>query len=416
MDTDHYDEFGNYIGPDVDDSDEEESDEEVPAGAWDDDVEQVTATEPMALDGITEVTSTAVVLHEDKKYYPTAGEVYGMHSGLLRVKVVVHAVTFVTVVCGALKMFFWYFSTSRTAFDRPFLAGEDVETIVQEEDTQPLTEPIIAPVKSTKWGRHEKDLPRTTYNKEYLADLTDNIHLIRNVAIVGHLHHGKTTLMDCFVQQTHDIGWYSPKRDDRGLRYTDFLTLEQERGVSIKCTPMTLLMGDTRDKSYVMNIMDTPGHVNFSDEVTAAVRIADGVVVVVDAVEGVMLNTERVLRHAVKHNKAVTLCINKVDRLILELKLPPTDAYHKLKHTIDEVNGILAYASQWTLATLPLGALFTYPSPVLSSHRLASAGEREYLVSPLLGNVLFASSASDWSFTLQSFAHIYADHCGMSMC
>jgi U5 small nuclear ribonucleoprotein component len=102
-------------------------------------------------------------------------------------------------------------------------------------------------------------------------------------------------------------------------------------------------MPDTRDKSYVMNIMDTPGHVNFSDEVTAAVRIADGVVVVVDAVEGVMLNTERVLRHAVKHNKAVTLCINKVDRLILELKLPPTDAYHKLKHTIDEVNGILAY-------------------------------------------------------------------------
>lgn len=85
------------------------------------------------------------------------------------------------------------------------------------------------------------------------------------------------------------------------------------------------------------------GHVNFSDEVTAALRVSDGVMLVVDAVEGVMLNTERVLRHAVRQNKAVTLCINKVDRLILELKLPPTDAYHKLKHTIDEVNSILAY-------------------------------------------------------------------------
>ena len=85
------------------------------------------------------------------------------------------------------------------------------------------------------------------------------------------------------------------------------------------------------------------GHVNFSDEVTAALRLCDGVVVVVDAVEGVMMNTERVIRHAVQQDKAVTLCINKVDRLILELKLPPTDAYHKLKHTIDEVNSILAY-------------------------------------------------------------------------
>jgi U5 small nuclear ribonucleoprotein component len=79
MDGDLYDEFGNYIGPDVDDSDEEDSEEEdVPAGAWDNDVEQITVSEPMALDGITEVTSTAVVLHEDKKYYPTASEVYGM--------------------------------------------------------------------------------------------------------------------------------------------------------------------------------------------------------------------------------------------------------------------------------------------------------------------------------------------------
>lgn len=95
---------------------------------------------------------------------------------------------------------------------------------------------------------------------------------------------------------------------------------------------------------------------NFSDEVTAALRLCDGVVVVVDAVEGVMMNTERLIKHAVQQEKAVTLCINKVDRLILELKLPPTDAYHKLKHTIDEVNSILAYVLGCDLPVLDASA------------------------------------------------------------
>jgi 116 kDa U5 small nuclear ribonucleoprotein component len=70
-------------------------------------------------------------------------------------------------------------------------------------------------------------------------------------------------------------------------------------------------------------------------------RMVDGVVLFVDAAEGVMLNTERLLKHAIQEKLAVTLCINKIDRLILELKLPPQDAYFKLKHIIDEVNGLI---------------------------------------------------------------------------
>ena len=91
------------------------------------------------------VESTAVVLHEDKKYYPTAMEVY----------------------------------------------GPEVETLVQEEDAQPLTEPIIAPVRKNKFQHVENDLPTTTYDPEFMADLMDNPNLVRNVALVGHLHHGK---------------------------------------------------------------------------------------------------------------------------------------------------------------------------------------------------------------------------------
>jgi len=75
--------------------------------------------------------------------------------------------------------------------------------------------------------------------------------------------------------------------------------------------------------------------------VTAALRIADGVVVIVDAVEGVMANTEQLLRHAINERMAVTVVVNKVDRLILELKLPPEDAYYKIRHTLEEINAII---------------------------------------------------------------------------
>ncbi|MBN3279446.1 U5S1 protein, partial [Polyodon spathula] len=276
-----------------------------------------------------------VVLHEDKKYYPTAEEVY----------------------------------------------GPEVETIVQEEDTQPLTEPIIKPVKTKKFTLMEQELPSTVYDMEFLADLMDSPELIRNVTLCGHLHHGKTCFVDCLIEQTHPE---IRKRDDQDLRYTDILFTEQERGVGIKSTPVTMVLPDSRDKSYLFNIMDTPGHVNFSDEVTSGIRISDGIVLFIDAAEGVMLNTERLIKHAVQERLAVTICINKIDRLMVELKLPPTDAYYKLRHIVDEVNSLLSMYST----------------------------DENLIVSPLLGNVCFSSSQYSICFTLGSFAKIYSDTYG----
>lgn len=189
-----------------------------------------------------------------------------------------------------------------------------------------------------KFQLKEQDLPTTNYSMEFLTDLMDTPTLIRNVALVGHLHHGKTTFVDCLIRQTHP---QFSDMEEKNLRYTDTLFTEQERGVSIKATPVTLVLQDVKDKSYLMNIFDSPGHVNFSDEVTAAMRMVDGIILFVDAAEGVMLNTERLLKHAIQEKLAITLCINKIDRLILELKLPPQDAYFKLKHIIDEVNGLI---------------------------------------------------------------------------
>jgi U5 small nuclear ribonucleoprotein component len=116
-----------------------------------------------------------------------------------------------------------------------------------------------------------------------LTDLQAYPEHIRNIAIVGHLHHGKTSLVDVLISQTHDVHWM-PGSDER---YTDVHDLERERGLSIKSMPMSMVMQDMKGKSFLLNVMDTPGHVNFSDEVTAAIRLADGAVVVVDAVEGV---------------------------------------------------------------------------------------------------------------------------------
>ncbi|TRY59810.1 hypothetical protein DNTS_035239 [Danionella cerebrum] len=287
METDLYDEFGNYIGPELDSDEDEELDAEDRDGDEaedDDDDDQAEADEETGGGG---GGGMEVVLHEDKKYYPTAEEVY----------------------------------------------GPEVETIVQEEDTQPLTEPIIKPVRMKQFTLMEQELPATVYDMEFLADLMDSSELIRNVTLCGHLHHGKTCFVDCLIEQTHPE---IRKRDDDDLRYTDILFTEQERGVGIKSTPVTMVLPDSRGKSYLFNIMDTPGHVNFSDEVTSAVRLSDGIVLFIDAAEGVMLNTERLIKHAVQEKLAITICINKIDRLIVELKLPPTDAYYKLRHIVDE--------------------------------------------------------------------------------
>ncbi|XP_038140204.1 116 kDa U5 small nuclear ribonucleoprotein component [Cyprinodon tularosa] len=331
MEADLYDEFGNYIGPELDSDDDEDD-----LDAEDRDIDERDEDEDdEPADEDENVPGMEVVLHEDKKYYPTAEEVY----------------------------------------------GPEVETIVQEEDTQPLTEPIIKPVKHKQFTLMEQELPATVYDMEFLADLMDGTELIRNVTLCGHLHHGKTCFVDCLIEQTHPE---IRKRDDVDLRYTDILFTEQERGVGIKSTPVTMVLPDSRGKSYLFNIMDTPGHVNFSDEVTSSMRISDGVVLFIDAAEGVMLNTERLIKHAVQERMAITICINKVDRLIVELKLPPTDAYYKLRHIVDEVNGLLS----------------TYST------------DENLVVSPLLGNVCFASSQYHICFTLGSFAKIYSDTYG----
>ena len=111
---------------------------------------------------------------------------------------------------------------------------------------------------------------------------------------MGHLHHGKTLLMDLFVADTHP----ALVRYDADLRYTDSRFDEQERQLSTKCRPMSLVLQNSKEKSFLLNLLDTPGHADFTDEMCSAVRVCDGAVLVVDCVEGVMLQTEKAIRYA----------------------------------------------------------------------------------------------------------------------
>ena len=175
-------------------------------------------------------------------------------------------------------------------------------------------------------------LDRKIFHVPAMADLMDEPSLIRNVTLAGHLHHG-------LIEQTHDpdnenegtlFFSLSKKPDFGSLRYTDTLIAERERIISLQAKPLSLVLPDSRGKHYLVNIMDTPGHVNFSGEITAAMRVSDGVAVVVDAHEGIMMGTERIVKHAIRQRLKVTLVINKIDRLFLELKLPPYLSMHIL--------------------------------------------------------------------------------------
>ncbi len=313
---DLYDEFGNYIGPSS--SEEEEEEEEGVEGDFSGKGEGID-------ENIDPEDEEIDASRKGEKYLIKAQEVYGKH----------------------------------------------VEFDVQVEDTQEVNEPIMKPLEVKSFSHLSEDPPTLKYSLEFLAGIMSKPELVRNVAVVGHCTHGKTTLCDALIGSVINLP---------SLRYTDVRVDEQKRGISIKACPVTLGLQDSRGKTFVVNLIDCPGHVNFSDEVSAGIRASDGVVVVVDAIEGNLLNTDLILKHAVSEGVSVMLCISKVDRLIHEVKLPPADAYLKLRWIIEHVNEVI---------------------------ETAKGGDSSANVCPIKGTVCFSSGSDGWCFTLQSFALLH---------
>ncbi|MHA1515673.1 MAG: GTP-binding protein [Candidatus Heimdallarchaeaceae archaeon] len=156
----------------------------------------------------------------------------------------------------------------------------------------------------------------SSYAKKVSSSM-GNKQNIRNVSVVSHVDHGKTTLSDHLLQ----AGGLISKTMAGSARALDYLEEEQKRGITIKTANISFIF-EQENESYLVNLVDTPGHVDFSGMVSQALRLVDGVIIVVDAVEQIMAQTESVIRQSMNEYLRPILFINKVDRLINELKLP----------------------------------------------------------------------------------------------
>jgi len=229
---------------------------------------------------------------------------------------------------------------------------------------------------------------------DQLREIMDKPHNIRNMSVIAHVDHGKSTLTDSLVAAAGIIAM----EDAGNVRLTDTRADEKERGITIKSTGISLYFGmpDSYDlpvkstgRDFLINLIDSPGHVDFSSEVTAALRVTDGALVVVDVVEGVCVQTETVLRQALAERIVPVLTINKLDRGFLELQLDPESMYQNFARVIETANVLIA----------------TYKDELLG----------DVSVYPEKGTVGFSAGLQGWAFTLTKFARMYAKKFGVDI-
>jgi len=225
------------------------------------------------------------------------------------------------------------------------------------------------------------------FTTEQMRDIMDKTDMIRSMSVIAHVDHGKSTLTDSLICKA---GIISAKAAG-DARFTDTRADEQERGVTIKSTGVSLYFEHEDDSGktnpHLINLIDSPGHVDFSSEVTSALRITDGAMVVVDCIEGCAVQTETVLRQSLQERVKPCLFVNKCDRCILELQMEPEDMYSRFRKAIEDVNVIIA----------------TYHDELMGDVQLG----------PEKGTVAFGSGLHGWGFNVERFAKIYAAKMGV---
>ncbi len=191
--------------------------------------------------------------------------------------------------------------------------------------------------------------------REFVADevarIMTDLDRVRNVAIIAHVHHGKTTLTDSLLAKAGIIS----KSVAGDALYTNYEQIEKDRRMTIKSANISLAF-DYNGKDHIINLIDTPGHVDFGGHVTRSMRAVDGVVLVVDPVEGIMPQTETVLRQALQERAKPVLFVNKTDRLLNELKLTQEQTFERLLTLINDINKLITrfspeeFKDKWALS------------------------------------------------------------------
>ncbi|GLT95385.1 hypothetical protein SLE2022_130690 [Rubroshorea leprosula] len=230
---------------------------------------------------------------------------------------------------------------------------------------------------------------------------------IRNICILAHVDHGKTTLADHLIAATGG-GVLHPKLAGK-LRFMDYLDEEQRRAITMKSSSIAL-----HYKDYAINLIDSPGHMDFCSEVSTAARLSDGALVLVDAVEGVHIQTHAVLHQAWIEKVTPCLVLNKIDRLICELRLSPMEAYNRLLRIVHEVNGIMsAYKSEKYLSDVD--SILAGPTSGVGDENIEFIeDDEEDTFQPQKGNVAFVCALDGWGFGIHEFAEFYASKLGAS--
>lgn len=261
------------------------------------------------------------------------------------------------------------------------------------------------------------------FTVDEIRGMMDKPNQIRNISVIAHVDHGKSTLTDSLIGAAGIIA--QAKAGDS--RFMDTREDEQDRTITIKSTGVSLYFempesridlyyerkaaDDALEKAgkaltkeqlierekaqdakegkqgFLVNLIDSPGHVDFSSEVTAALRVTDGALVVVDCIEGVCVQTETVLRQAIAERIRPVLFVNKLDRVFLELHMDGEECYQSFARAIESVNVIIA----------------TYNDELLG----------DVTVYPEVGNVGFGSGLHGWGFTVGKFARMYASKFGI---
>jgi len=225
------------------------------------------------------------------------------------------------------------------------------------------------------------------FTVDQIREMMDQPENIRNISVIAHVDHGKSTLTDSLIAKAGIIA--AAKSGEK--RFMDTRDDEQERSITIKSTSVSLFYerqeGDKKHP-YLINLIDSPGHVDFSSEVTAALRVTDGALVVVDCIEGVCVQTETVLRQAIGERIRPILFLNKLDRVFLELQPTLEECYTNFRNSIESVNVIC------------------------QTYRDEKLGDIE--CTPSSGRVGFGSGLHAWGFTLSDFARMYSSQFGVS--